>query len=159
MKKIKLANTNKYALIDDCDFESVSKFKWHLDRGRNGRKADYAWRSESGGKKFYMHREIMGATTEQTIDHISNNKLDNRRSNLRFCTRSENQFNKGLSKNNTSGFKGVCFKKREGKWSAKIASNHKRYDLGLFNTAEDAARAYNEAAKKYHGEFARLNVV
>ena len=97
--------------------------------------------------------------SEHEVDHRNGNKLDNRKSNLRICSRSENQMNRGKQKNNTSGFKGVSQIKMNQKWVAYIKVNYKRIYIGCFLKKVDAARAYNMAALKYHGEFGLLNKV
>lgn len=94
------------------------------------------------------------------IDHANRDKLDNRMSNLRNATKAQNQINAGVSRANTSGYKGVSRAFKDGRekcWSAKISKNDKSIHIGMFATAEGAARAYDEAAKKYHGKFAYLN--
>jgi hypothetical protein len=93
------------------------------------------------------------------VDHINGNTLDNRKENLRICTQNQNGKNRLLNKNNVSGYKGVTYKKANKLWCAQIVVNYHKMYLGLFTTAEAAALAYNEAAKKYHGEFAKLNEV
>src|SRR3990167_2096609 len=103
MKKIKLSQ-NKYALVDDSDFEFLNQWKWSLSSG------GYAERQELkslGGEKIRMHRLIIGAKEGQQADHKNMNRIDNRRGNLRICTKSQNMMNCGRRKNNTSGYKGV----------------------------------------------------
>jgi len=92
-------------------------------------------------------------------DHEDHDGLNNRRENLRPASASEQGYNKGTSADSTTGFKGVHFHKQQKNFHARITVNGKRHELGQFNTVPDAARAYNEAAKKYHGEFAVLNDV
>jgi hypothetical protein len=92
------------------------------------------------------------------VDHINHNTLDNRKENLRICTNSENQMNKGKYKNNKSGYKGVCLKKSTGKWSASIKINKKQKYLGCFDDPKDAYRAYCNASRKNHGEYSYRNL-
>jgi hypothetical protein len=109
------------------------------------------------GKKFYAHQLAwfyMTGEWPSMIDHVNLDRADNRFINLRIASHNENQHNKTVQKNNTSGFKGVY--KARNKWSARIMVDGKRYDLGLYLTAEEAGSAYASAAKKYHKEFARI---
>lgn len=150
MKKIKLSNRNQYVLIDNEDFKWAYEYKWSLQNG-------YA-KTWINGRNMPMHRLLMNCPVNKEVDHINVNKLDNRKKNLRICTREENCRNTNIQKNNTSGFKGVYwFQNRY--WRAKIQFKNKRIHLGFFRNKIDAAKAYNEAAKIYFGEFARLNYV
>lgn len=159
MKKIKL-NNDQFAIIDDQDFKLVNQFKWTY------RKPGYAHKHipKTYSDTISMHRLIMNAPKGKEVDHINGDKLDNRKSNLRFCTRKQNGKNKGFSKNNTSGFKGVYWhrtkykNKISGYWAARIACEGKKY-VKYFKNKLEAAHAYNELAKKYHGEFALLNKI
>lgn len=112
-----------------------------------------------GDLHVYLHRLIAGARKGEVVDHINGNSLDNRKANLRICTKAENSRNRKLGPTNKSGFKGVSWEAHTGKWRAKIGTDHKQITIGRFDTKEDAARAYNEAAIKYHGPFARLNQI
>ncbi len=106
-----------------------------------------------------MHREILGLDhgDRRQVDHINGDGLDNRKENLRICDTSKNVINRSIGKINTSGYKGVNWRKKSKKWVARIGFNNKRIYLGDFNNKEDAARAYDTAALKYYGEFAKLN--
>lgn len=90
------------------------------------------------------------------IDHRDLNGVNNKFRNLRECTRSQNQMNRGIQSNNTSGCKGISFSKSNKKWHAYIKINRKRIHIGMFKNIQDAKKAYSIAAKKYHGEFARV---
>ena len=105
----------------------------------------------------YMHREIMG-NPKKDIDHMNNNKLDNRKQNLRLCSPSQNGSNMKIPKSNKSGFKGVSWNKQHKKWSAYIYKNYKHIFIGSFEDKQEAALAYNKAATVYFGEFARINI-
>lgn len=144
------------ALVDIEDFEELNQWSWHcfFDKSHQG---FYARRALPGEKKVLMHRYIMRATPDVDVDHRDTDSLNNRRSNLRVATRQQNCFNRGKNQNNNSGYKGVAWHKAGNKWRASIAVNRKTKWLGLFNTAEEAAIAYNLAALEFHGEFAYLN--
>jgi outer membrane usher protein FimD/PapC len=101
-----------------------------------------------------MHHEIMGYVG---VDHKNHDTLNNRRGNLRKANSSQQKWNQGKRKNNTSGYKGVCWNKEKSKYQVQIGVNGKQIRLGYFTSAKKAARAYDKAARKYHGEFAVLN--
>lgn len=150
--KIILTNNKLSVKVDDEDYSNLVQWNWLIEYG-------YAQRLVKG-IRIRMHREIMNATKGKYIDHINGDKLDNRKENLRFCTQRENSKNvKVERKNNTSGYKGVAWKKQNKKWRASIFLNYKNIHIGYYDTKEKAALAYNEAAIKYHGEFARLNII
>lgn len=111
------------------------------------------------GKHVKLHRFILNASKDYEVDHKFGNKLDNRKSELRICTKSENLMNQEVHSNNKSGYKGVSFKRKLNKWTAQIQKYGKRTHLGYFNTKEEAAKSYNEAANKYYKEYARLNKI
>jgi hypothetical protein len=106
-----------------------------------------------------LARVILGVEEHLVPDHKDGNPLNCQRDNLRIATRQQNSCNQKIRSTNTSGYKGVSWHSRRYKWQAYIMVNYKRVYLGLFGTAEDAAKAYNEKAKELHGEFARLNEV
>ncbi len=142
-----------FAIVDDDDFERVSRFRWSVSP--NGyvvcstKKSDGSWATQ------LLSRFIMNAPDGVLVDHKKGNKFDNRKSKLRFCTKSQNGFNRGKTNSNTSGFKGVWWDKWNSKWRAGIMVNWKQIHLGRFTDINEAAAAYAEAAKKYHGKFAR----
>lgn len=152
---------NRFAIIDDEDFDRVSQYKWQFDN------YGYATRVKhiSGSKKnrilqhFSLHRTIMNCPKGKQVEHINGNSLDNRKENLRFSTQHQNSMNKGISKNNTSGFKGVCWNKRKNRWMVRLGFNYKELFLGYFDDLEEAVKIYNQNAIKYFGEFARLNII
>lgn len=154
MKVIELTQ-NKIALVSDEDFDLLLKYKWYYSK--NGKSKAYV-RTTINNKKIYMHRFIMNCPIDKDVDHIDGNPLNNQRENLRICNNFENNRNQKLSIRNKSGYKGVFYDKRYlNPWRAYIIVNKKQISLGNFSTAKDAALAYNEAAIKYHKEFARLN--
>jgi hypothetical protein len=156
MTQVKLTR-GLVALVDDEDAPRIGAHKWYALKAKNHH---YAVREtgKSEGKRFvYMARVIMNCQPPLQVDHIDGNTLDNRKSNLRICTSAENNWNCGARRRNKSGLKGVTTMGCGGKWRAEIQVSYKRIYLGRFNTPEAAGRAYDEAAMKYHGEFARLN--
>lgn len=135
MKSIMLSNGG-LALVDDQDFELLNRWRWH--RSQNG----YAMRSSYRGK-VVMHRLIMSpAPSGLEVDHINRDKLDNRRSNLRWVTHSVNQRNNPAQANNTSGYRGVCWDRTRGKWRAATKHDGRHVLIGRYDTAEEASTAY-----------------
>jgi len=147
-----------WTILDPRDYCRFACFKWCIggDKGKF-----YAVRgqmiSPADSKIVQLHRLIMDAPKGLVVDHINSDGLDNRRSNLRLVTHSQNQWNRQKRKNTTSRFVGVSFYKSRGKWAAYINAAKKRINIGHFNSEIEAARAHDQAAVKYHGEFARLN--
>jgi len=163
MKKIqvgghRVGSDKHYALVDDLLFDKLNKFVWSFDGNKKGH--GYARTTKAiKGKRVhsYMSRMVMGYNGKKEIDHINENKLDNRRENLRIATKAENARNVGLRSHSTTGFKGVSFHKVRGLFQTRITVSRKVVSLGYFKTAEEASKAYNKAALKYHGEFANIN--
>lgn len=147
----KIPVRHKHTLVDADDFEYLSQFTWGLHS------QGYAIRSvpKGNGRKIFLHREVMRAKKDQRVDHINGDVLDNRKANLRFCNNTENSRNRKKSINNTTGHKGVSFE--QGLWRARIWVDGKPKHLGNYKDKESAARAYDDGAIKYFGEFARLN--
>lgn len=144
----------KVALIDAADADDILQYKWCY----TGRYAARALpRNRKPKKHISMHQQLMKPPPGFEVDHINRNGLDNRRSNMRVVTHAQNAKNLSLRKNNTSGFHGISFRSDIGKWCAQIRDNGRKRYLGLYATAEDAARAYDAAAKAINGEFATLN--
>lgn len=144
-------------LYDDEDHELISKHKWYLKKSVN---TFYARTHVIKNKKdtcMSMHRLILGFPKE--VDHRNGNGLDNQKINLRPCSDTENRRNSNMFSNNTSGYKGVTWHKLYNKYISNIMINGKRIHLGYFKKSKDAGHAYNRAAKKYFGEFARLNKI
>lgn len=163
MKEIKLTGGG-IAIVDDADFEAVSAIKW---RRADGPRTSYAMSvkirgsRKTGFKYTYtgMHRLILGLSKNDGIfvDHINGNGLDNRRENLRTCTRAENNRNKRPKVRENTKYKGIVYQRDRKRWIAQIYVNKVRHHLGNFKSDLDAARAYDAGARRLHGEFARLN--
>ena len=151
MKKIKLTQ-GKVAIVSDVDYNYINKFKWFTFSPRKN--IYYAARTQ-GGKLILMHRIIANTPADLHTDHINKNGLDNRRSNLRACTFTQNMQNKNIYSNNTCGYKGVV--KVGKRWLAKITYNKKRISIGRFDSPEEAAKAYNNKAKELFGHYASVN--
>lgn len=155
-KEIPLANRRGFALIDDEDFERVSQIKWFLlPKGYVAANTPYV-----NGKRtaLYLHRFVY-PTSARHVDHKNRNKLDCRKENLRPANGTQNAANSGLRRDNTSGYKGVHWRKDGQKWVAQI-SDHlagKKRRIGDFETVIEAARAYDREARRLFGEFAYLN--
>ena len=145
----------KFALVDEDDFERVSEHSWCADQGKSTWYAKTYKRDENGRHKLSLHRFIMNVTDSKCeIDHIDQNGLNCRKSNLRVVDNSRNRMNTLAKSHN--GYKGVT-KVSSGKFAAKIVAGSICTYLGRFNTAEEAARAYDAEARKVHGEHGRYN--
>ena len=135
----------------------VNQYKWYAETPRS-RNVVYAARnfraSEGKGGIQYLHSFISGYSR---ADHINGYGLDNRRENLRDATRSQNGYNVSIRRDGSSGFKGVSPCKQTGRWQVRISANGRNRHIGRYRTAEEAAHAYDDAARDLHGEFARLN--
>ena len=157
MKQIDIStpkHPKTFALVDNADFEGLNQWKWHIIEGCKGKK--YVTRTKQlKGKKtcFYMHRVVMATSKGLETDHINHDALDNRRSNLRVCTKSQNQHNR-RPHSGTSKYKGVAW--NGSKWAVYIAANGQQHYLGIYTSEEEAAEVYRKATKKYHGEFANV---
>lgn len=151
----------KVALIDEGDAPLVLPYRWHR-RYSPREHTDYAGRSIllPNGKPHlvFMHSVILLPIPGLVVDHRNGDGLDNRRENLRYATTSQNGGNRRIGANNTSGYRGVDYRKRRLRWRARIAFEGERIELGHFGSPEEAARAYDLAARRLFGEFARLNM-
>jgi hypothetical protein len=150
----------RYAIVDPADYERLKGYTWYV---RTGTSTFYAFRHgpthhRSKGRYIYMHQAIIHVPEKMVADHINHDGMDNRKANLRAATRGQNVRNrKKFAKSGSSKYKGVSSKKKTGKWVARISVNNKIKYLGCFKDEIEAARAYDEAAKIHHGEFACLN--
>ena len=160
MKTISLTQ-GQFAIVDDADYEELSKYKW------------FAWRNQCGdfyavrnfllkNKKqyrIYMHRQILrlGQGDSRQVDHLNRSTLNNCRSNIRICTHPQNTRNRKHLSNTSSQFKGVTWNKQIKKWGAQITINGKNKHLGYWNMEKVAALAYDMVAIREFGDFAVLN--
>lgn len=160
MKLIPLTK-GKFAKVDDADFDLYTKYSWHFSSGGYAVRSQWLYRTDRRQKNIPMHRQLLGVDNPNVlIDHIDGDKLNNQRHNLRESTKSTNGCNRGKTKRNTSGFKGVTKHTQcKDRWMAQIRANNKHYYLGLFPTPIEAAQAYDKAALHHFGEFALINGV
>lgn len=144
------------AIVDDIDHARLSAYKWQASK----RGANIYASTDIDRKKVYMHRMILNAPADMTVDHISGNGLDNRRSNLRLATLSQNSANRRrMLPNAASKYRGVFLVSNKKSWRAQIFYQGQTIYLGCFLTQWEAAQAYNEAAIKHFGEYAVLNTI
>ena len=150
----------KYAKVDPGDYERLRKYEWLARKGIN---SFYARRRVPTGKAkkeklVYMHQMVIEVPEGMVIDHVNQDGMDNRSGNLRPATHSQNLYNRKKRSGATqSKYKGIYWRKKVRKWQASIKCNKKRIELGYFRDEIEAAKAYDRAAKKYHGDFACLN--
>jgi hypothetical protein len=149
---------NQICYYNDLDHDVLSNYKWSLSKGRNTfycrTNAPHPIRGTQG---FGMHQLLMGFP--KCVDHKDRNGLNNTRDNLRSTSVQNNNRNATKQRNNTTGYRGVDYNKNHKSFRARVNINRKSVYCRYFKTAEEAAKAYNEAAIKYFGEFANLNVL
>ena len=151
----KIALSRKlYAIVDENLYDYLSQWRW----AASGSDGKFYPNSGSQKLKFKMHHVVLGISPQEECDHINGNSLDNRVSNLRKCTRTQNMANIKVGKNNNSGYKGVSWDSHKRKWLAQITIEHKHIHIGRFTTPEAAAIARDKVAQKYLGNFAYINL-
>ncbi len=145
-------------VIELDDLPKVVGFTWSAKVGSTHvRAVGYRHGAGRGHVPELMHRVLMGAAPGVEVDHRNGDTLDNRRSNLRFATSAQNKMNSKLRRDNRVGYKGVQFHAETGKYRARIRLQGRTHSLGLFATPEEAARAYDVAARERFSDFARPN--
>lgn len=147
------------ALVDHADVSLVSEYDWHPVWDRNT-KSFYAVTTvkERGRRRpVRMHRLVVAAKNDEFVDHINHDTLDNRRTNLRLCSRSQNQANQRKCEGKTSEYKGVYWNRQCSRWQAQIRFKGESHHLGLFLDEVSAAMAYDHAAQALFGDYARVN--
>ena len=159
-RKIPLTQ-GKFAIVDPEDYERLAKYKWHLSMSPTSSYAARWQRCGPGGqrKKIWMHREVIDIPKHMLCDHINGNGLDNRETNIRPATVSQNLYNRPKTRAKTrSKYKGLEWDKVQRKWKVRIQCNGRKIYLGSFSKEIDAAKAYDKKAKTLFGEFASLNL-
>lgn len=142
-----------YALADAADAEALSSHKWTAQKS-SGSNLVYAV-CKQDGRRIFMHRYLLSPRSDLSVDHVNGDGLDNRRENIRICSHAENMRNRRHSRRAACAYKGVCRNRR--KYRAQIRHEGVKYHLGVFDDQESAAKAYDIAAIRLHGEFARTN--
>ena len=155
----------KEVIIDDEDWNKIKDYKWYVNaiKGKS-KNSFYVKASDLKTKEKFkkrktviLHRLIMDAPKDKVVDHINHNELDNRKVNLRICSKADNSRNRSKVKNSTSKYLGVNLGKGLKKYRVAIRKNYKPIHIGYFKNEIDAAKAYDEKAKELHGEYANLN--
>lgn len=152
MNTIKLSNSKYSFNIDDEDYDRVNQYSWSLGQ-------DDTIHARVGNEVINIGRFILSYYGPNTVDHKDRDRFNNQKENLRLATRSQNQQNRKIPSQNTSGFKGVHWERRMNKWRARITVNKYTIHLGFFSDKIEAAKAYNKSALVNFGEFAVLNEV
>ncbi len=147
----------KKAIVDAEDLAELSQYNWQFHKKGYAYTTIYLGKigDKYRGTTIKMHRLLTSCPVDKQVDHKNGNGLDNRKSNLRICTATQNSYNRKVHKNNKSGYKGVGTQKND--YYVEIGFKGKRIYLGRYKDPVEAAKVYDKAAKKYHGEFARLN--
>ena len=157
-KRIPLTQ-GKVAIVDDADFLWLNEHKWHVTIHSSRCYAVRHAKDNGRRSKVYMHRVILDPLFNKDTDHINGDGLDNRRRNLRACTRSQNQMNKRKGPGCSSKYKGVNWDKRHHKWQVQIGRRDERQHLGYFDDEREAAGTYNVEARELFGKFAKVNII
>lgn len=156
------AHDGTIIMVDKSDYDFINQFKWWSQKDKRINRTSVYTQVTTGKNenrkyvRFLLHHLLLGKPPEgMVVDHINGNPLDNRRNNLRICSSSQNNMNRKISIRNKSGYKGVSWSQSTNKWKAKITVNKKCLTIGYFENKIEAKKAYDEAGKKYFGEFFR----
>ncbi len=150
----------QYTIVDPEDYERLARYKWQAMKSRHTFYASrYSRRDKDGKRKCYMmHREILKPEGNKLCDHINGNGLDNRKTNLRPATRAQNGWNRRKNRvKSRSRYKGLAWDSKDKRWEVRISVNGRRIYVGRFQDQTEAARAYDRAARRYHGRYAQVN--
>lgn len=163
MKQIPVSNGRASALVDDEDYEMLSRNKWQIDLwGYAVRRVQIPGEKRGKRRLVFMHRLIMGLPSAKEnprhVDHIDRNSLNNQKSNLRICSTRENSRNRGVKSTNTSGYTGVFRREGESKWASAIEINGSKINIGRFDDPWEAHVAYCHKAVEIYGEYASAEV-
>lgn len=150
MRHIPLSQ-GKFAIIDEADFPEISSYKWYFHQGRAVRKPKTIDKKRTGF--IWMHREIAKPDDDKVIDHINGNTLDNRRENLRICTRSQNQWNKSPRIKSFTRMKNIHWKKEKKRYAVRFQKFGKKIEFGYFKNLEEAIKVRNDAVLSVHEGF------
>jgi hypothetical protein len=159
MKEI-LLTQGKVAIVDDADYEYLSKYKWHAIKYKNGFYAGKSSSRKIGAKRvIHMHRFILSPEKNKLVDHIDGNGLNNSRSNLRITDYSKNGMNRKKEIGLSSKYKGVSYRSKTNRWRSLICINRKQIEIGVYKSEIEAAIAYNKKAIELYGEYSNLNII
>ena len=145
------------ALVDDCDYDQLAIYNWHVLMTRNTVYAVRGVGPRGKQRAVLMHRTIMGPAAHLEVDHIDGDGVNNQRHNLRICTHQQNMQARRKHVPTASAFRGVSPLAARGKWVAYIFHNGAQRHIGVFQSEAAAAHAYDQRAKELFGDFARLN--
>jgi hypothetical protein len=149
----------KHTIIDADNYEWLNQWKWYYDKGYAVRNETVFVNGVRKQKRITLSRLILNAPKDMEVDHINGDSINNTKANLRLVTDGQNARNKRKVKNKSSVYKGVSLHKGERRWHSRIMFDWKLIHLGSFEDEVNAALAYNQAALKYHGEYAKLNII
>ena len=155
--RLKPYKYGKVALVDDVDFEWLSKYIWQYQPKKHGDRVLAEIHKNGNRTRIYMHRLVTNCPADMLVDHANHNTLDNQRSNLRICTETQNHGNMVVRKDSKTGYKGVKWNDFRKRWYVEVKHKDYGHVRGRFKSLKDAVDFYNENALEMFGEFALLN--